>query len=63
MTSIVIRDLNESKELDREAMRKVVGGRSGTRMTQGIGYRSALTPRTTPAEGLRDLFSFRLGAR
>ncbi len=32
MARIVIKDLNESQELDREAMRAVTGGWSGARM-------------------------------
>ena len=32
MATIVIKDLSESIDLDRKAMREIAGGRAGTRM-------------------------------
>jgi hypothetical protein len=50
MASILIKDLNESKEMDREAMREVVGGSTGAHFTYPTSpYRSLLkTSHTDP---------------
>jgi hypothetical protein len=42
MARIVIKDLKESVELDREAMRQITGGRSGLRLTHAATDRSSL---------------------
>jgi len=47
MASILIKDLNESKEMDREAMRSVVGGRASSHFNQPASpYRSLLETST-----------------
>jgi hypothetical protein len=42
MARIVIKDLKESVELDREAMRQITGGRSGLRPSALMSYQSSL---------------------
>jgi len=43
MTNIVIKDLNESREMDREAMRAVTGGRANSSYVPDSPYCSSLT--------------------
>ncbi len=48
MASILIKDLNESKEMDREAMRAVVGGSAAAHFTYPSSpYRSLLQTSST----------------
>lgn len=42
MTKIVINDLNESREMDREAMRAVTGGRADSSYVPHSPYPSSL---------------------
>ncbi len=58
MSRLVIKDLNESRELDRQAMRAVVGGSyRGTRHLAN--YSSNLTRLQQPGTALGDLLTFR----
>jgi len=52
MSTIQIKDLNESKEMDREAMRRVSGGRSGARFIQSPSPYRSLMARNEPADPL-----------
>jgi hypothetical protein len=45
MTNIVIKDLNESREMDREAMRAVTGGCANSSYISHSPYSSHLTTR------------------
>jgi hypothetical protein len=45
MTNIVIKDLNESREMDREAMRAVTGGRADSSYLSRSPYSSSLESR------------------
>ena len=50
MASILIKDLNESKEMDRDAMRAVVGGCATAHFTYPSSpYRSLLQTGESPA--------------
>lgn len=61
MSKLVIKDLNESKDLDREAMRTIVGGSyRGTRHMAN--YASNLTATQQPGTLLGDLLTFRFGS-
>lgn len=42
MASIVIKDLNESKNMDREAMRAVIGGSSARHIGRMLSNKSTL---------------------
>ena len=48
MAQIVIKDLKESVELDRAAMRKITGGWSRQRISGLPGYESSLFQKTSP---------------
>ena len=48
MTNIVINDLNESREMDREAMRAVTGGCANSSYISHSPYSSYLTARDNP---------------
>jgi hypothetical protein len=62
MSKLVIKDLNDSKELDREAMRSITGGSyQGTRHLSGQASHFLRTPQ--PQAGLGDLFGFRIDNR
>jgi len=58
MSRLVIKDLNESRDLDRKAMRAVVGGSyRGTRHLAN--YSSNLTRMQQPGTTLGELLTFR----
>ena len=66
MAKIVINDLNESKEMDREAMRAVSGGCANSSYLSHSPYSSTLPTRDNPmkstfswASGLVEEFSAR----
>ena len=48
MAHIVIKDLKESVELDRAAMRQITGGWSRQRLSGIPGYESSLFQKPTP---------------
>jgi hypothetical protein len=48
MAHIVIKDLKESVELDRAAMRQITGGRSRQRLSSLPGYESSLFQKPAP---------------
>jgi hypothetical protein len=48
MAHIVIKDLKESVELDREAMRQITGGWSRQRLSGLPGYESSLFQKPAP---------------
>ena len=58
MTSIVINDLNESREMDREAMRSVTGGCADSSYLSHSPYSSSITTRNNP---MQNAFSWASG--
>jgi hypothetical protein len=59
MARIVIEDLVESLELDRQALTKIVGGQRPTPLWQS-GYPSRLVRNAVPLDGPRTLLGLRL---
>ena len=57
MTNIVIKDLNESREMDREAMRAVTGGCANSSYLAHPPYSSCLTTQ----DNLTSAFSWASG--
>jgi len=58
MTNIVINDLNESREMDREAMRTVAGGCADTSYLYRSPYSTSLK---SPHDPLQNPFSWASG--
>jgi hypothetical protein len=52
MATIVIKDLQESVELDRKAMRAITGGRSTQRASGVPGFQSSLFQKPAPLDYL-----------
>lgn len=60
MTNIVIKDLNESREMDREAMRTVAGGCADTAYLSRSPYSTSLKSKS-PHDPLQNPFSWASG--